>query len=74
MRIFVEGVGLLGPGLNGWQASRPVLSGDEAYVSAPAVVASSNNLVISPATASTNPPATTTTNSPAAAPPVAPQK
>ena len=44
MRIFVEGVGLLGPGLNGWQASRPVLSGDEAYVSAPAVVASSDRL------------------------------
>ena len=44
MRIFVEGVGLLGPGLNGWQASRPVLSGGEAYVSAPAVIASSDRL------------------------------
>jgi len=44
MRIFVEGVGLLGPGLNGWQASRPVLSGGEAYVPAPAVVTASDRL------------------------------
>ena len=27
MRIYVEGVGLLGPGLNGWQASRALLTG-----------------------------------------------
>jgi len=44
MRIFVEGVGLLGPGLNGWQASRPVLSGGEAYVSMPAVIVASDRL------------------------------
>ena len=44
MRIFVEGVGLLGPGLNGWQASRPVLSGGEDYVSMPAVIAASDRL------------------------------
>ncbi len=44
MRIFVEGVGLLGPGLNGWQASRPVLSGNQPYVPAPTVVTASDRL------------------------------
>ena len=44
MRIFVEGVGLLGPGLNGWQASRPVLSGGKPYVPTPAVVTASDRL------------------------------
>lgn len=44
MRIYVEGVGLLGPGLNGWQASRPVLSGGEPYVPAPTVVTASELL------------------------------
>ena len=44
MRIFVEGVGLLGPGLNGWQASRAVLTGGEPYVSAPAVITASERL------------------------------
>jgi hypothetical protein len=38
IRVFVEGVGLLGPGLCGWPASRPVLAGSEAYHSAPAIV------------------------------------
>jgi hypothetical protein len=35
MRVFVEGVGLCGPGLDGWAASREVLAGDQDYVSAP---------------------------------------
>jgi hypothetical protein len=29
--VFVEGIGLVGPGLQGWSASRPVLSGEEPY-------------------------------------------
>lgn len=32
MRVFVEGVGLLGPGLAGWEASRAVLAGEVPYV------------------------------------------
>lgn len=35
MRVYVEGVGLLGPGLDGWPASRDVLTGAAAYVAAP---------------------------------------
>ncbi|MEO7728911.1 MAG: beta-ketoacyl synthase chain length factor [Burkholderiales bacterium] len=38
MRVFVEGVGLLGPGLDGWQAARAVLAGAAPYQSAPTVV------------------------------------
>jgi Beta-ketoacyl synthase, N-terminal domain len=34
MRVFVESVGLLGPGLSGWPASRPVLCGTETYTRA----------------------------------------
>lgn len=41
MRVFVEGVGLLGPGLAGWEASRAVLAGGRAYVAAPAELAAS---------------------------------
>jgi len=41
MRVFAEGVGLLGPGLNGWQASRPLLIGDAAYAHMPTVVTAS---------------------------------
>lgn len=44
MRVFVEGVGLLGPGLAGWQASRAVLAGEQAYQPAPTVVAASELL------------------------------
>lgn len=44
MRIYVEGVGLLGPGLHGWQASRPVLMGDSPYVHAPTIVTASDLL------------------------------
>jgi hypothetical protein len=35
MRVYVEGVGLRGPGLDGWEASAPVLSGAQHYVAAP---------------------------------------
>jgi hypothetical protein len=44
MRVFVEGVGLLGPGLNSWQASRPLLAGDAAYAPMPTVVTASELL------------------------------
>jgi hypothetical protein len=39
MLAFVEGVGLVGPGLRGWQASRAILAGEQAYGSAPTLVA-----------------------------------
>lgn len=35
MRLFVEGIGLLGPGLDGWATSRAVLAGEADYVAAP---------------------------------------
>jgi hypothetical protein len=35
MRIYVEGIGLRGPGLDGWQASRMMLAGEGPYVAAP---------------------------------------
>ena len=38
MRAYIEGVGLLGPGLRGWQQGRAVLTGAEAYVAARAVI------------------------------------
>jgi hypothetical protein len=38
MRVYVEAVGLLGPGLSGWACSVPVLAGASAYVPAPVVV------------------------------------
>ncbi len=41
MRVCVEGVGLLGPGLNGWQASRAVLAGSTPYAFAPTVLTAS---------------------------------
>jgi hypothetical protein len=44
MRVFVEGIGLLGPGLNGWQASCRVLSGAAPYVPAPTNVPLSDML------------------------------
>ncbi|HMC13819.1 MAG TPA: beta-ketoacyl synthase chain length factor [Gallionellaceae bacterium] len=34
MRIFIEGVGVLGSGLNGWQASQPILAGTAPYLPA----------------------------------------
>jgi 3-oxoacyl-(acyl-carrier-protein) synthase len=44
MRVFVEGVGLLGPGLQGWQAACRVLTGEEPYRSAFTVVGASELL------------------------------
>ncbi len=35
MRVYVEGIGLLAPGLSGWAASAPVLAGNLPYVAAP---------------------------------------
>lgn len=46
MRVFVEGVGLLGPGLTGWQASVPVLSGQGAYRAAPTEIRASGLLPV----------------------------
>lgn len=37
MRVYVEGIGIAGPGLNGWSAARRVLSGIEPFVSMPVV-------------------------------------
>jgi hypothetical protein len=31
MRVFVESVGLIGPGLPGWQTARPILAGGQPY-------------------------------------------
>ncbi|BCK86496.1 hypothetical protein MIZ01_0258 [Sideroxyarcus emersonii] len=44
MRVFVEGVGLLGPGLDGWPAGRAVLAGESAYQAAPTNLRSSDML------------------------------
>lgn len=41
MRVFVEGVGLVGPGLDGWKASRAMLAGGQAYRPAATSVAAS---------------------------------
>jgi hypothetical protein len=38
IRVYVEGVGLAGPGLAGWQAGRAVLAGLEPYTASPTVV------------------------------------
>ncbi len=38
IRVYVEGAGLCGPGLNGWQASQPILTGAQDYVAAPVLV------------------------------------
>lgn len=37
MRLWVTGVGVTGPGLDGWNAARGVLGGKSAYVEAPTV-------------------------------------
>ena len=34
MRVFVDGIGLIAPGLNGWAASAPILTGEVIYVAA----------------------------------------
>jgi hypothetical protein len=38
MRIFIEGVGVLGPGLTGWQASQSILAGTSPYLQAALVI------------------------------------
>jgi hypothetical protein len=38
MKVFVEGVGIAGPGLNGWQASQPLLAGGAPYIDASVVI------------------------------------
>jgi hypothetical protein len=38
MKVFVEGVGIVGPGLNGWQASQLVLAGAAPYIDASVVI------------------------------------
>ncbi len=44
MRCFIEGIGLLGPALDGWPASRAALTGDVAYLSAPTNLRASDML------------------------------
>jgi hypothetical protein len=44
MRVFVEGVGLLGPGLQGWEAARRVLAGEEPFRSVSTIIAASELL------------------------------
>lgn len=44
MRVFVEGVGIVGPGLAGWASSRAILAGEEIYRPGPTVVAASELL------------------------------
>ena len=44
MRLFVEGIGLLGPGLDGWPASRAILAGEAAYAAAPTNLRASDML------------------------------
>jgi hypothetical protein len=44
MRLYVEGIGLLGPGLDGWPASRGMLAGEAAYVAAPTNLRASDML------------------------------
>jgi hypothetical protein len=38
MRIFVDGIGLIAPGLNGWAASAPILAGITSYVAGPLTI------------------------------------
>jgi hypothetical protein len=44
IRVYVEGVGLAGPGLAGWQRGRSVLAGLEPYTPAPTVIAAPRQL------------------------------
>ena len=41
MRVYVEGLGVLGPGLTGWEASRRILSGLQAYAAQPTEITAS---------------------------------
>jgi len=38
MKIFIEGIGLLGPGLAGWNASIPILMNTDTYVYSPTII------------------------------------
>ena len=38
MRVYVDGIGLSAPGLNGWAASVPILSGTVSYETVPLVI------------------------------------
>lgn len=38
MKIFIEGIGLLGPGLAGWNASIPMLINTDTYVYSPTII------------------------------------
>lgn len=38
MRVFIEGIGVLGAGLNGWQASQTILAGSAPYLPAALVI------------------------------------
>jgi Beta-ketoacyl synthase, N-terminal domain len=38
MRVFVDGIGLIAPGLNGWAASAPILAGEISYIAAPLAI------------------------------------
>lgn len=44
MLAFVEGVGLAGPGLRGWEASRAIFADEQAYSHAPTAIAASELL------------------------------
>ena len=44
MKVFVEGIGIIGPGLNGWLASKPILAGTAPYIEADMVIPPSNML------------------------------
>lgn len=38
MRVFVDGIGLIAPGLNGWNASAAILAGNVSYVAGPLII------------------------------------
>ena len=44
MRVYVEGVGVLGPGLKDWESSREIFSGAQAYSAAPTLLTASELL------------------------------
>ena len=44
MRFYIEGTGLLGPGLDGWAASRAVLAGEAEYLHAATLLRASDML------------------------------
>jgi hypothetical protein len=44
IEVWLEGVGLLAPGLPGWEAAKPVLAGRQPYVHAPTVIPPSDLL------------------------------